>query len=106
MLDLLKTHNIVILYLVNVVVKKLLGIANLGNGLEILDKCKINFFFFAGCLVTAGILGLGLRSLVKGNKNQSQKLMRMRVIAQGVTVAAIVASIMAAAPQNTQNSVK
>ncbi len=39
-----------------------------------------------GALVTVGFLTMGLRSFHQGNAMQAQKLMRGRVIAQGVTV--------------------
>ena len=51
------------------------------------------FVFFLipiGLAVTALILGVGIYSLAKGGtfaKENSNKLMRMRVLAQGVTIA-------------------
>ena len=39
-----------------------------------------------GALCTVGFLTMGLRSFHQGNAMQAQKLMRGRVIAQGVTV--------------------
>ena len=43
-----------------------------------------------GCIITAGVLGSGIRAFSKGNSKLSQKFMRARVVAQGLTVAAIV----------------
>jgi hypothetical protein len=45
-----------------------------------------------GALGTAAILGMGIRAFSRGNQIQSQKFMRLRVIAQGLTVVAIVTS--------------
>ncbi len=55
-----------------------------------LTKSVFCFDFFhsrAGCLATAGILGAGLYSMVKGNAALSQRIMRARVVSQGLTVA-------------------
>ena len=59
------------------------------------DKLKRKFqadpFVPIGCVVTAGILASGLGNFTKvgsrKNSIRSQKLMRARVLAQGVTVA-------------------
>ena len=45
----------------------------------------------AGCLATAGVLVAGLVAFKNGNSNLSQHLMRARVLAQGATVALMVA---------------
>ena len=42
-----------------------------------------------GTLATAVVLGRGISAFHKGQKNMSQKMMRMRVVMQGITVAAI-----------------
>jgi hypothetical protein len=50
----------------------------------------VYFLIPIGLLATAGILGVGLYSLAKGGafaKENSNKLMRMRVMAQAVTIA-------------------
>ncbi|KAL7642756.1 UNVERIFIED_CONTAM: hypothetical protein RMT77_006044 [Armadillidium vulgare] len=52
-------------------------------------KFKENPFVPIGCLTTAVILGFGLHSFKKGTTMRSQKLMRMRVMAQGFTVIAM-----------------
>ncbi|MEM9495687.1 MAG: twin transmembrane helix small protein [Pseudomonadota bacterium] len=47
------------------------------------------FLIPIGLLVTAGVLGVGIYSLAKGGafaKENSNKLMRMRVAAQAVTI--------------------
>ena len=46
----------------------------------------------SGALVTAGVLTAGLVSFRYGNSRLGQKLMRARVVAQGVTVALMVGS--------------
>lgn len=43
-----------------------------------------------GCAATAGVLTMGLVSMVRGNNRRSQVMMRMRVAAQGLTVVAMV----------------
>jgi len=40
-----------------------------------------------GCVITVGFLTSGLKSFSDGNAVRSQKMMRGRVLAQGVTVA-------------------
>ncbi|KAB7506357.1 HIG1 domain family member 2A, mitochondrial, partial [Armadillidium nasatum] len=52
-------------------------------------KFKENPFVPIGCLTTAVILCFGLHSFKKGTTMRSQKLMRMRVLAQGFTVIAM-----------------
>ena len=50
----------------------------------------VYFLIPIGLLVTAVILGVGIYSLAKGGafaKENSNKLMRMRVMAQAVTIA-------------------
>jgi len=42
-----------------------------------------------GAAVTAGILGVGFATMLKGNSYRSQMLMRARVAAQAFTVGAI-----------------
>ncbi|KFM23903.1 RING-H2 finger protein ATL48 [Auxenochlorella protothecoides] len=58
---------------------------------EPLKKPK-NPLVLIGCGVTAGVLFAGLVAFKKGNQGLSQKMMRARVIAQGATVALMVAS--------------
>jgi len=47
----------------------------------------------AGLLATVGILLNGIWQMRKGNQAQSQKMMRYRVIAQGLTVIALVGGV-------------
>jgi len=46
-----------------------------------------------GTVVTVGILGLGIMSMVRGNPQLSQKLMRARVLAQAATVGFVLLSM-------------
>ncbi|KAF2367100.1 Hypoxia induced protein domain [Trinorchestia longiramus] len=52
-------------------------------------KIQENPFIPIGCIATAGILGMGLVNMMRGNKRNSQLLMRLRVASQGLTVAAL-----------------
>eukprot|EP00938_MAST-03A_sp_MAST-3A-sp1_P004730 g4730.t1 len=55
-------------------------------------KFKMEPFIPIGCVATVGILCAGLANFRKGGSaSMSQRMMRMRVIAQGFTVAAFVA---------------
>jgi cytochrome bd-type quinol oxidase subunit 1 len=47
----------------------------------------------AGAFLTAGVLAAGLYAFKQGNTQRSQQLMRARVVAQGVTVAIMAASV-------------
>jgi hypothetical protein len=67
---------------------------------EELEASMSAFFFFlipVGLLATVAILGVGIYSLAKGGefaKEHSNKLMRLRVLAQGVTIALMVIFLM------------
>jgi len=53
----------------------------------------VYFLIPIGLLATAAVLGVGIYSLAKGGafaKEHSNKLMRLRVLAQGVTIALMV----------------
>ncbi|MCA8889158.1 MAG: twin transmembrane helix small protein [Parvularculaceae bacterium] len=58
------------------------------------------FVFFlipVGLLATAAILGVGIYSLAKGGafaREHSNKLMRLRILAQGITIAIMVLFLM------------
>ena len=54
------------------------------------EKLKDNPWVPLGALTTAGVLGSGLYSFYKGKAAMSQQMMRLRVIAQGATVAVLV----------------
>ncbi|KAE8614951.1 hypothetical protein XENTR_v10008363 [Xenopus tropicalis] len=56
---------------------------------KFIRKVKENPFVPIGCLATAGALTYGLISFKQGKTQQSQLLMRTRILAQGFTVAAI-----------------
>lgn len=54
-----------------------------------------NIFLFAGCLTTVGILGYGLYNFRHGKTRMSQRMMRWRIIAQGLTIVAIGVGVIA-----------
>ncbi|GAQ88877.1 hypoxia-responsive family protein [Klebsormidium nitens] len=54
---------------------------------------KRNPWVPAGAFLTAGVLAAGLYAFKKGNTQRSQQLMRARVVAQGVTIAIMAASV-------------
>lgn len=55
---------------------------------SISEICSVDMVL--GALLTAGVLTAGLISFKKGNSELGQKLMRARVVTQGVTVAIMV----------------
>lgn len=56
-------------------------------------KTKENPFVPFGCLATIGALCYGLWSFKQGESRKSQKMMRMRVAAQGFTIIAFVVGL-------------
>ena len=56
---------------------------------------KYNPLVPLGCLVTIGVLGNGILAMKNKDKNKSQRMMRYRVGAQGITVIALVIGTMA-----------
>ncbi|CAF0842743.1 unnamed protein product [Rotaria sordida] len=58
------------------------------------EKAKQNPLIPIGLLTTVGALTLGLRAVSRGDKWQSQMMMRARIGAQGFTILAVLASIM------------
>ncbi|NWR50245.1 HIG2A protein, partial [Regulus satrapa] len=56
----------------------------------------------AGCLCTVGVLAYGVFCFQKGYTRRSQLMMRARVIAQGVTFAALLGGMVAAAAKSRQ----
>lgn len=48
----------------------------------------------AGAAATTAVLGAGLLNLYHGDKRRSQLLMRWRLVAQGVTIAAVVGGLL------------
>lgn len=61
---------------------------------KFIRKTKENPLVPIGLLATVAILVNGVRSMTKGDRQMSQKMMRARVVAQGFTVAALVGGIM------------
>lgn len=57
-----------------------------------------------GCLATVGALAYGLLQFKRGNMKKSQQAMRLRVLAQGGTVLALIGGILLASKQ--QKAVK
>ncbi|CAF2884005.1 unnamed protein product [Rotaria sp. Silwood2] len=58
------------------------------------EKAKQNPLIPIGLLTTVAALTLGLRAVSRGDKWQSQMMMRARIGAQGFTILAVLASIM------------
>ena len=65
-----------------------------------------HIIFFAGCLATVGALTFGLLQFKRGNVERSQLAMRLRVIAQGGTVIALVAGVALSSIGTKNNSQK
>ncbi|KAJ8723352.1 hypothetical protein PYW08_003264 [Mythimna loreyi] len=57
-------------------------------------KFSENPFVPIGCLATAGALSYGLWSFRTGRKKLSQQMMRVRIVAQGLTITALVVGVM------------
>lgn len=55
---------------------------------------------FSGALCTVGALSYGLWSFRKGQVRMSQKMMRMRVAAQGLTIVAIMGGLLLSSYQS------
>ena len=60
---------------------------------KMLRKINENPLVPIGCLATMGALTYGLYSFRTGNRKMSQLMMRTRIVAQGFTVAALVAGV-------------
>ncbi|CAH0719979.1 unnamed protein product, partial [Brenthis ino] len=56
-------------------------------------KFRENPFVPIGCLATAGALTYGLWCFRTGRTKLSQRMMRLRIVAQGFTIAALVAGV-------------
>lgn len=52
-----------------------------------------SFLCIAGVLVTTFALSFGLWQMKTGNKQMSQKMMRLRIFGQGFTVLAVLAGV-------------
>jgi len=64
---------------------------------KFLRKTGENPFVPIGCLGTAGALIFGLRAFKQGKTQQSQMMMRGRIVAQGFTVVAIIFGVLSTA---------
>ncbi|NXQ54318.1 HIG2A protein, partial [Anthoscopus minutus] len=62
---------------------------------KFLRKTRENPLVPLGCLCTVGVLAYGMICFKKGNTRRSQLMMRARVVAQGVTIAALVGGMVA-----------
>ncbi|XP_055681114.1 HIG1 domain family member 2A, mitochondrial [Lutzomyia longipalpis] len=56
-------------------------------------KIKENPLVPIGCLATAGALSYGLWSFRRGEKRMAQMMMRTRIVAQGLTVVALMVGV-------------
>ncbi|KAF4517328.1 hypothetical protein B566_EDAN007280 [Ephemera danica] len=64
---------------------------------KFMRKFNDNPFVPIGCLATFGALSYGLWSFRTGKRRMSQYMMRLRIVAQGFTVAALIGGIAIAA---------
>lgn len=55
----------------------------------------MNINFVTGCLATVSALSYGLWSFKTGQRKVSQQMMRLRIVAQGLTITALVIGVMA-----------
>ncbi|NXC48669.1 HIG2A protein, partial [Penelope pileata] len=62
-------------------------------------KTRENPLVPLGCLCTLGVLTYGLISFQRGNTRRSQLMMRARIVAQGLTFAALLGGMAASALQ-------
>ncbi|XP_070495730.1 HIG1 domain family member 2A, mitochondrial [Chironomus tepperi] len=62
---------------------------------KFIRKFKANPLVPIGCLATAGALSFGLYSFKQGERKMSQMMMRVRILAQGLTVGALVVGVAA-----------
>ncbi|KAK1859832.1 hypothetical protein I4F81_002426 [Pyropia yezoensis] len=63
------------------------------DGAERLSRFRRNPAVLVGAGVTAGVLGAGLLAFNRGDSLWSQRLMRMRVVAQAATVGILIMSV-------------
>eukprot|EP00168_Porphyra_purpurea_P008001 TRINITY_DN2004_c0_g1_i2.p3 TRINITY_DN2004_c0_g1~~TRINITY_DN2004_c0_g1_i2.p3 ORF type:complete len:158 (+),score=48.60 TRINITY_DN2004_c0_g1_i2:195-668(+) len=66
------------------------------GGAQRLSRFRRNPAVLVGAGVTAGVLGAGLLAFNRGDSLWSQRLMRMRVVAQAATVGILLASVQGA----------
>ena len=58
----------------------------------------------AGCLATVGALSFGLVQFKRGNMARSQLAMRLRVLAQGGTVIALIAGVLVSSMKSSKKT--
>ncbi|VVC94051.1 HIG1 domain family member 2A [Leptidea sinapis] len=63
------------------------------SGDKFIRKFQANPFVPIGCLGTAGALSYGLWCFKTGRSKMSQRMMRLRIFAQGFTITALVAGV-------------
>ncbi|XP_041979752.1 HIG1 domain family member 2A [Aricia agestis] len=63
-------------------------------------KFKENPFVPIGCLATVGALSYGLWCFRRGKSKMSQTMMRLRIVAQGFTVVALVSGVVITTGKN------
>ncbi|XP_071747884.1 HIG1 domain family member 2A, mitochondrial [Lepeophtheirus salmonis] len=68
-----------------------------------LEFFKNNLLVSVGCLATSGFLISGLKSFYNKNTVRSQKMMRRRVIAQGLTIVALFVGALQEGNKRLQN---
>ncbi|XP_046980964.1 uncharacterized protein LOC124546013 [Schistocerca americana] len=56
-------------------------------------ECAYYFFLIVGCLATFCALSYGLWSFRTGQRRMSQYMMRLRIAAQGITIAALIVGL-------------
>lgn len=76
---------------------KIKHISPLDKKIVLLVKTVYNF---SGALATAGALSYGLWSFRTGRSQMSQQMMRLRIVAQGFTITALVVGVMMTAGKN------
>ncbi|KAL5471498.1 hypothetical protein EMCRGX_G029621 [Ephydatia muelleri] len=69
------------------------------TGSKFVRRAKENPLVPLGCLATVGALTYGLLQFKRGNMKKSQQAMRLRVLAQGGTVLALIGGILLASKQ-------
>ncbi|KAL0880117.1 hypothetical protein ABMA27_002603 [Loxostege sticticalis] len=70
------------------------------TGQKFSRKFSENPFVPIGALATAGALSYGLWSFRTGRTRMSQQMMRLRIVAQGFTITALVVGVMMTAGKN------
>ncbi|XP_077992299.1 HIG1 domain family member 2A-like [Glandiceps talaboti] len=70
---------------------------------KFLRKTKENPFVPVGLMATAAVLSFGLVQFRRGDRHKSQRMMRMRIAAQGFTVVAIIIGVAVNARQSVMS---